>query len=229
MRKFWRKCICFIMIGCALLTCVGCSSEEEENAEPSVQVEETEVSAPVEYGKDTAQGILTTAYQKLLTSDKVSMTRSGHSFEDGEYVFNVEEETIVCKNGNRYAYGRVGERKSVVGKYGDDWYELDVNAKTATIYDREGYCDGFTIMAEFLTDVKSGVCIDGIMYIHIALGNETRQSYCEVKIVDGYIMEGNVLYVSDDCAVYSYTYTFTYGSLVDDSVIPKNLDGYTVV
>lgn len=238
MKKFLKACLCFVLVTCAALTFVGCSKKDvEEGTEAAIETATSII--PVEYTKETAQGILMTAYQKLMSTEKVNMKGMCKTIHNGIYTETKQEETVVYKNNSRYFYvDGGGNYKYIVGKYEDKNYCLNVTNKTAQSYaetvgdDIEGAVGAVPagvkadVMASFskiFSDVVSGRYYDGVTYINIVSTEEETITYYEVKIVDGNIVE--MTSASNDSVFNAFT--FTYGDAVDASVIPDTLDGYT--
>lgn len=228
MKKFLKACLCFVLVTCAALTFVGCSKKDvEEGTEAAIETATSII--PVEYTKETAQGILMSAYQKLMSTEKVNMKGTMRDIEKGAYSEYKQEETVVYKNNSRYVYAVDGSDKFVIGKYEDKNYCLNVTNKTAQSYDVSGNAvpvgvnyDIFANFSQVFSSVVSGRYYDGVTYINLVMSEGSDNTYIEVKIVDGNIVEIN------SASTGSFTaYTFIYGDAVDVSVIPDTLDGYT--
>lgn len=235
MKKFFKTCLCFVIIACATLTFAGCSTKEvEENTKTAIEA--TTSIIPVEYSKETAQGILMAAYQKLLSAEKVNMKGVIKGIENGVYSEYKQDETVVYKNNSRYFYVDAGDDdKFVVGKYKDKDYCLDVKNKKAEWYVASSSTDipsgvNYDVISSFVTvfgEVVSGRYFNGVTYINLEFADPSMawvSGYAEIKIVDGNIVEMSTTDTENGEVDIRYgSYTFTYGDSVDVSVIPDTI------
>lgn len=251
MKKILKVLLCFVVAFGATFGLVACDKEEiKENVEIGTEaaIEKSASIIPVEYRKETAEGIYKNALQKLLSSNKVQIKGTDYYLENGMYIEKESEQTTMIKDGKRYLYYDIaGLDKSVLGTYGEKLVVIDLADKTyidatpvsdpdpepgtATIVNAAVQAlmklDLIESMVRLSDHVVSGRYFDGATYINVKFEDTDSVSNVEIKIVDGKIVGFESLIAHTDGTGWANV-AITYGDAVDVSMIPTTLDGYTV-
>ena len=101
MKKILKVLLCFVVAFGATFGLVACDKEEiKENVEIGTEaaIEKSASIIPVEYRKETAEGIYKNALQKLLSSNKVQIKGTDYYLENGMYIEKESEQTSVENN-----------------------------------------------------------------------------------------------------------------------------------
>lgn len=251
MKKILKLCLCFVFAFGATFGLVACDKDEvKENVEIGTEatIETATSIIPVEYNKDTAEGIMKNSLQNLLSSNKVEISSKESYLEDGIYSEATYEQKTMIKDGKRYTYFNFsGYDKAVLGMYDDKLIALDLQNKTykdvtpvepdpnpsgdpeseiAVVTPLVAKLDLITSLVKLSDNVVSGRYFDGTTYINIKVVETDCVTNVEVKIVDGNIIGFETIIVDKEGTGWSDV-VVKCGETVDVSVIPTTLDGFT--
>lgn len=224
--------MCFAVVICLSFGLVGCDKEElKENAETVTEttIETATSIIPVEFTKETAKGIYTTALQNFLASKTYKIDYVGEE-RNGE-ILEGEEICLMKDDVGRFVYESQNETTS--GYYDNKYCVLDMDAKTYTEESNSNIvCGnfGYNILIG-INYVVSGRYYDGYNFVNVEIANENTTHSFEFKIKDDKFVEVNlVLFQKTESAgvVQTAKMTISYDD-IDTSNVITSLDGYTKV
>ncbi len=253
MKKFMKIFACVAMALIVPFGLVGCDKEQlEENTKTVIESGATII--PVEYKQETAEAILKSAIQKLLSSNQSQIIGRQYVIDEGLYEETISEQRVLIQNGKRYLYFDLefeGSKKAVIGEYDgkrmfvnleektffdispkDPSPEPDPNEETATAVNAlvsiMTKLDLVTSMVTLSENVVAGRYFDGATYINVKVEDSNVKNSVEFKIVDGLIISVETIMqdISGNATGWAIS-TVNYGATVDTSVIPTSLIGYT--
>ena len=251
MKKILKVLLCFVVAFGATFGLVACDKDEiKENVEIGTEaaIEKSASIIPVEYNKDTAEGIFKNSLQNLLSSNKVEISGKESYLEDGMYIEKKHVQKTMIKDGKRYLYYDIaGLGKSVLGTYDEKLVVINLANKTyidATPVSDPNLEPGtetvvnaavqvlmnidlIESLVRLSDNVVSGRYFDGVTYINVKVEETDYVSNVEIKIVNEKIIGFETITIDEEGTGWSDV-SINYGEAVDVSVIPTTLDGYTL-
>lgn len=246
LKNVLKGCLCLVLAGVATIGFVACDAKE--TAETTETIIQTSTSIiPVEYSKETAMGIVFSAYQKLILSEKSSVEYEEYTLDDNQFAQGMSgKQTTLFKGKDRYTYiATEGMDTFAYGKYDDKNYLLNItkNTKkeltaTATTGTESGpevgavpagsTIDLYDIVYQVLSFVTAGRYYDGVTYVNGYYDDgEGNITNIEVRIVDDLIADIRAVSHSDTDGMTITYISFAYGDSVDVSMIPSSVEGFT--
>lgn len=254
MKKLSKIFLCIALVFCTTFGLTACSvGEVEENTRKAVET--TTSIIPVEYSKETAEGVFNAALYKMYATEKVDVKLNTIEMDGVNYIEEVMNQRFLIKDGKRYIcylaedYSNASFATLVIGLYGEDNKKYFIDGETKKYAEvpvfngDEDPLDPDVIIAkdaaEDLAEMLEALDVVSSLSIlsdYIVSGryfdgatyinvDDGMGNKIEIKIVNGEFVSMNQIVYED--YILTATYTFTYGDDVDVSMIPTTLDGLT--